>query len=124
MCYGYPCWMNQGNLRNIFAYHFFTNSVLWVTLESPDLLLGCDLLNIYSQYPNFPYSQYPNFPFSSENKRFNIVETIAIHEQTVIRITRPCNLHPLNPTFIYVQSSVVKLGFTGVYVIFLLFSLL
>ena len=29
-------------------------------------------------------------------------------------LTRPCNLHPLTPRF-----DIVKLGFTGVYIIFL-----
>ena len=42
-----------------------------------------------------------------------IVRTVSF-----IRLTCPCNVHPLSPHFY-----IVKLGFTGVYIFFLIFAL-
>ena len=40
---------------------------------------------------------------------------MAISFKVLIKLTCPCNVHPLTPHFI-----IVELGFTGVYIIFFL----
>ena len=68
-----------------------------------------------------------NYCFNSKADNFNVLSNINmlpkltkpqrqnVLQYFIIMLTCPCNVHPLTPHFY-----IVKLGFTGVYIIFLL----